>query len=170
MLSPVLSPVPDVVMPPGYAFDLDRGLAFSVQIMTTAALLTAADVLRGIDLAGRLAVVTGGYSGLGLATSAALARAGATVVVPARRPEAAAAAVAHLPGVEVDAVDLAEPDSVRAFAERFLDSGRGIDIMINNAGIMACPETPGGPRGWGGPVAGHHLRHYAPGDPLPPAR
>src|SRR4051794_11076664 len=96
-----------IVMPRGDGVDLDRGLASNVRIMTSAQRLTADDVLRGIDLAGRLAVVTGGYSGLGLATSAALARAGATVVVPARRPEAAAAAVAHLPGVEVDAVDLA---------------------------------------------------------------
>src|SRR4051812_12019740 len=161
MLSPVLSPVPDVVMPPGYAFDLDRGLAFSVQIMTTAALLTAADVLRGIDLAGRLAVVTGGYSGLGLATSTALAHAGATVVIPARRPEAARAAVAGLPGVEVDALDLADQDSVRAFAERFLGSGRGIDIMINNAGIMACPQTRVGPDGWEAQFAVNPLGHYA---------
>ena len=57
---------------------------------------TADEVLRGIDLTGALAVVTGGYSGLGLETTRALARAGARVVVPARRPETAREAVAGI--------------------------------------------------------------------------
>ncbi|MFJ1647904.1 SDR family NAD(P)-dependent oxidoreductase [Streptomyces sp. NPDC088258] len=121
---------------------------------------TAAEVLRGIDLTGRLAVVTGGYSGLGLETTRALAGAGARVVVPARRPEVAAKALDGIEGVEVDELDLADLDSVRAFAERFLGSGRTIDIMINNAGIMACPETRVGP-GWEAQFATNHLGHYA---------
>ncbi|MEE1941493.1 SDR family NAD(P)-dependent oxidoreductase [Streptomyces sp. TRM 70361] len=130
---------------------------------------TAEEVLDGIDLTGRLAVVTGGYSGIGLATTRALARAGARVVVPARRPEAAREAVAGIGGaaaeveteVEVDELDLADLDSVRAFAERFLASGRGIDIMINSAGIMACPETRVGPDGWEAQFAVNHLGHHA---------
>src|SRR5215467_12676480 len=83
---------------------------------------TAADVLAGIDLTGRLAVVTGGYSGLGLETTRALAGAGAQVVVPARRPEHAAEVLAGagLTGVEVGALDLGEQDSVRAYAESLL--------------------------------------------------
>nr|WP_234361476.1 oxidoreductase [Plantactinospora sp. BB1] len=122
-------------------------------------------MLRGIDLSGRLALVTGGYSGLGREATAALARAGARVVVPARRPAVARAALAGIDGLEVDGVevdelDLADLGSVRAFADRFLASGRSIDIMMNNAGIMACPETRVGP-GWEAQFGVNHLGHYA---------
>jgi NAD(P)-dependent dehydrogenase (short-subunit alcohol dehydrogenase family) len=121
---------------------------------------TAEDVLRGIDLTGKLAVVTGGYSGLGLETTRALAGAGATVVVPARRRAPARQALGGIPGVEVEALDLADLASVRSFADRFLASGRSIDIMINNAGIMAAPETRVGP-GWESHFATNHLGHHA---------
>ncbi len=116
--------------------------------------------MRGIDLTGKLAVVTGGYSGLGLETTRTLAGAGAQVVVPARRPAAAREALTGIDGVEVDELDLSDLDIVRGFAERFLASGRGIDLMINNAGIMACPETRLGP-GWEAQFATNHLGHYA---------
>lgn len=121
---------------------------------------TADDVLAGLDLTGKLAVVTGGYSGLGLETTRALTKAGARVVVPARRPAVAREAVAGIDGVEVDELDLGDLDSVRAFAERFLASGRRIDFMIDNAGIMACPETRVGP-GWEAQFATNHLGHFA---------
>jgi NAD(P)-dependent dehydrogenase (short-subunit alcohol dehydrogenase family) len=121
---------------------------------------TAADVLHGIDLSGKLAIVTGGYSGIGLETTRALAGAGAQVVVPARRRARAEEALAGVHGVETDELDLADLDSVREFAERFLASGRNIDIVINNAGIMACPETRVGP-GWEAQFATNHLGHFA---------
>ncbi|MDQ0994486.1 SDR family NAD(P)-dependent oxidoreductase [Streptomyces sp. V3I7] len=121
---------------------------------------TADDVLRGIALTGRLAIVTGGYSGLGLETTRALTRAGAHVVVPARRPDAAREALAGLDDVEVDELDLGDLESVRGFAERFLTSGRTIDVLIDNAGIMACPETRVGP-GWETQFATNHLGHFA---------
>jgi len=121
---------------------------------------TASEALAGIDLTGRLAVVTGGYSGLGRATTSALAAAGATVVVPAKRPDVAAEALGSVPGVEVDELDLSDLDSVQAFADRFLKSGRGIDLLIANAGVMALPETRVGP-GWEGHFAINHLGHYA---------
>lgn len=121
---------------------------------------TTTDVLAGIDLRGKLAVVTGGYSGLGLATTRALADAGAHVVVPARRPATAHQALAGLDNVEIDDLDLGDLESVSTFADRFLASGRTIDIMINNAGIMACPETRVGP-GWEAQFATNHLGHYA---------
>lgn len=121
---------------------------------------TAADVLAGIDLSGRLAIVTGGYSGIGLEATRALASAGAHVVVPARRPESAAEALAETPRVEVAALDLADLASVEAFAEAFLASGRGIDILLANAGIMANPETRVGP-GWESQFATNHLGHFA---------
>jgi NAD(P)-dependent dehydrogenase (short-subunit alcohol dehydrogenase family) len=121
---------------------------------------TASDVLHGIDLSAKLAIVTGGYSGIGLETTRALSGAGAHVVVPARRRATAEQAVGAMAGVEVDEIDLADLDSVREFAERFLASGRNVDILINNAGIMACPETRVGP-GWEAQFATNHLGHFA---------
>ncbi|MER7505753.1 SDR family NAD(P)-dependent oxidoreductase [Nonomuraea pusilla] len=121
---------------------------------------TAEDVLRGIDLSGKLALVTGGYSGLGLETTKALANAGARVVVPARRPAAAKEALGGLDGVELDELDLADLGSVRAFADRFLATGRDLHVVIDNAGIMATPETRVGP-GWEAQFATNHLGHYA---------
>lgn len=120
---------------------------------------SAADALVDIDLHGKLAVVTGGYSGLGLATTRALVNAGAHVIVPARRPEVAQKALDGL-DVEVDELDLADLKSVADFADRFLVSGRNIDIVINGAGVMALPETRVGP-GWEAHFAVNHLGHYA---------
>jgi NAD(P)-dependent dehydrogenase (short-subunit alcohol dehydrogenase family) len=121
---------------------------------------TAAEVVAGIDLTGRLAIVTGGYSGIGLETTRALAGAGAHVVVPARRRATAEEALQSFENVEVDELDLADLGSVRAFAERFLASGRGIDIFVGSAGIMALPETRVGP-GWEAQFATNHLGHFA---------
>ncbi|MEU8825150.1 SDR family NAD(P)-dependent oxidoreductase [Streptomyces sp. NPDC048636] len=121
---------------------------------------TADDVLAGIDLTGRLALVTGGYSGLGVETTRALTKAGARVVVPARRVDVAQQNLAGIDGVEVDELDLGDLDSVRAFAERFLASGRTLDIVIDSAAIMACPETRVGP-GWEAQFATNHLGHFA---------
>jgi NAD(P)-dependent dehydrogenase (short-subunit alcohol dehydrogenase family) len=121
---------------------------------------TASEVLAGIDLTGKTAVVTGGYSGIGLETTRALAAAGASVIVPARRPEAATANLEGIAGTEVDELDLADLESVRKFAERRLADGRNIDIQINGAGVMACPETRT-PQGWELQFATNHLGHYA---------
>jgi NAD(P)-dependent dehydrogenase (short-subunit alcohol dehydrogenase family) len=130
---------------------------------------TAAEVLDGMDLTGKLAIVTGGYSGLGLETVRALTGAGATAVVPARRPEHAREALAAA-GVtaEVGALDLGDLDSVRAFAEGFLASGRPIDILINNAAIMANPETRLA-HGWESQFATNHLGHFTLANLLWPA-
>ncbi|MFC9501195.1 SDR family NAD(P)-dependent oxidoreductase [Streptomyces sp. NPDC056982] len=121
---------------------------------------TADDVLGGIDLTGRLALVTGGYSGIGVETTRALAKSGARVVVPARRIGAAQENLAGIEGVEVAELDLGDLDSVRAFAEWFLATGRPLDIVIDSAGIMACPETRVGP-GWEAQFATNHLGHFA---------
>ncbi len=121
---------------------------------------TAAEVLDGTDLSGRLAIVTGGYSGLGLETARALAAAGAHVVVPARRPGAAREALRGVDGTEVAALDLADLASVRAFADAFLGSGRDVHLFIGNAAVMACPESRVGP-GWEAQFATNHLGHFA---------
>jgi NAD(P)-dependent dehydrogenase (short-subunit alcohol dehydrogenase family) len=122
---------------------------------------TADDVLSGLDLTGRTALVTGGYSGLGLETTRALSRAGAHVVVPARRPATAKAALVGTPRTEAHPLDLADLESVRRFSEDFLESGRTLDLLINNAGIMACPETRVGPSAWEAHFALNHLGHFA---------
>ena len=100
---------------------------------------TAREVLAGRDLTGKIAIVTGGYSGVGLETTRALAEAGATVVVPARTQEKARTALAGIPRVELETLELIDPASIEVFAGRFLDSGPPLDILINNAGIMAPP-------------------------------
>jgi NAD(P)-dependent dehydrogenase (short-subunit alcohol dehydrogenase family) len=130
---------------------------------------TAAEVLAGLDLTGKLAVVTGGYSGLGLETVRALTGAGAAVVIPARRPEHAREALAGA-GIdaEVGTLDLGDQDSVRAFADAFLASGRAIDILINNAAIMANPETRLA-HGWESQFATNHLGHFTLANLLWPA-
>ncbi|MEU2135319.1 SDR family NAD(P)-dependent oxidoreductase [Streptomyces sp. NPDC018352] len=129
---------------------------------------TADDVLAGIDLTGTTALVTGGYSGLGLEATRALARAGAHVVVPARRPTTAEHALRDIPGTEVHALDLADLESVRVFCDGFLETGRPLGNLINGAGVMACPETRVGP-GWEAHFAVNHLGHFALAQRLRPA-
>ncbi|MDO3410402.1 SDR family NAD(P)-dependent oxidoreductase [Saccharibacillus sp. CPCC 101409] len=121
---------------------------------------TAAQVLAGIDLSGKLALVTGGYSGLGLETTKALVNAGARVIVPARRPEAAEEALSGIANVEVGRLDLSDLGSVKDFAEKMLERGASIDLAILNAGVMASPETRVGP-GWELQFATNHLGHFA---------
>ncbi|WP_235550706.1 SDR family NAD(P)-dependent oxidoreductase [Paenibacillus sp. Soil787] len=103
--------------------------------------------------------MTGGYSGVGLETTRALAEAGATVIVPARTPEKARASVAGIPRVELEEMDLIDPASIDAFVQRFLDSGRPLDILINNAGIMAPPLVRDA-RGYESQFATNHLGHF----------
>ncbi|MCX0245307.1 oxidoreductase [Streptomyces drozdowiczii] len=122
---------------------------------------TAQDVTAGLDLSGRNAVVTGGYSGLGLETTRALVAAGARVVVPARRPEAARAALDGVGGdVEVVAMDLADLGSVRAAAAHIRASLTTLDLLFATAGVMATPERRVGP-GWEGQFAANHFGHFA---------
>lgn len=103
------------------------------------AFATSGSVLSGIDLAGRTAIVTGGYSGLGLEMTRSLAKAGAHVIVPARSPAKAGIALAALSNVEIAYVELAERESIHRFADGFLATGRSLDILIHSAGIMAPP-------------------------------
>ena len=121
---------------------------------------TAAEALDGLDLTGKCAIVTGGHSGLGLETTKALAAAGTEVIVAARDGDRARAALQHVPTTIVAPLDLADLASVRGFAEQMLTAGRHIDFLINNAGIMACPETRVG-SGWEAQFATNHLGHFA---------
>lgn len=100
---------------------------------------TTKDVMLGIDLAGMIAIVTGGYAGIGLETVKALVSGGATVIVPARNMEKAKQSLAGIANVELELVDLANATSIDAFADRFLASKRPLHLLINNAGIMWVP-------------------------------
>jgi NAD(P)-dependent dehydrogenase (short-subunit alcohol dehydrogenase family) len=106
----------------------------------------AGDVVRGGDLKGRTAIVTGASSGLGVETVRALASAGARVIMPVRSREAGEKAAAEIRAstknnaVEIADLDLGNYASVRAFAESFVKRGIPLNILINNAGIMATPE------------------------------
>lgn len=120
---------------------------------------TAREVLTGLDLSGKLAIVTGGYSGVGLETTRALAEAGASVIVPARTPDKARSLLGDIPRVDLEELDLMDPDSIDAFAARFVNSGRQLDILINNAGIMAPPLVRDA-RGYESQFATNHLGHF----------
>jgi NAD(P)-dependent dehydrogenase (short-subunit alcohol dehydrogenase family) len=100
---------------------------------------TANDVIKGIDLIGKIAIVTGGNAGIGLETTKILAGAGATVIVPARDIEKAKRNLQGTVNVEFASLDLIDPRSVDAFAENFLASGRALHLLVNNAGIMWVP-------------------------------
>lgn len=115
---------------------------------------TAADVLRNVDLRGRFAVVTGGYSGLGLETTRSLVGAGAEVLVPARRPSQAEQQLGGI--AEVSRLDLTDTASVRRQAAQLVERGRPVDILIHGAGIMTRNHTRVGP-GWEAHLAVHHL-------------
>jgi NAD(P)-dependent dehydrogenase (short-subunit alcohol dehydrogenase family) len=129
----------------------------------------AADVLNGISLAGKNIIVTGGYSGIGLETVRALAGAGARVTVPARRADVASEALAAVAGeIEIAAMDLGDLASVRRFADHYLETGRALNILINNAGIMATPLARVG-KGWESQFGTNHLGHMALAMKLAPA-
>ena len=92
------------------------------------------EILEGVDLSGKVAMVTGGYSGIGLETSRALKEAGARVIVPARRTEIAKSELNGLIGDEdIFELDLANPVSVYKFVGSFVESNIPLDILINNA-------------------------------------
>jgi NAD(P)-dependent dehydrogenase (short-subunit alcohol dehydrogenase family) len=121
---------------------------------------TALEMIDGIDLSGKIAVVTGGYSGLGLETVRALASAGAKVFVAALRPEAAKADLEGVTGdIIILTLDLADPASIDAFAAELATHTDKIDILINNAAIMANPLTRDG-RGYESQFATNHLGHF----------
>ena len=121
---------------------------------------TARQVITGIDLNGKTALVTGGYSGLGTEVVRALARAGARIIVGARRPEAALADLAGIDGdITILPLDLSDPASIDAFAAQVAAQTDRIDIQINNAAVMANPLTRDA-RGYESQFATNHLGHF----------
>ena len=100
----------------------------------------AAEVVAGLDLSGKTALVTGGYSGIGLETVRALAGAGAQVFVPARDAARAKKALdTIIDPSHIGTMDLGDLRSVDSFADDFLGQHKKLDLLIGNAGVMACP-------------------------------
>jgi NAD(P)-dependent dehydrogenase (short-subunit alcohol dehydrogenase family) len=124
---------------------------------------TAAEVVDGIDLEGRRAIVTGGSSGIGIESARALASAGAEVTLAVRNPEAGrrvADTIAADTGsaVTVRRLDLSDLDSVSDFVAAW--SGP-LHVLINNAGVMAPPGLELNAAGWEIQFATNHLGHFA---------
>lgn len=110
--------------------------------LTLGAQTTSAEVLSGIDLAGKRVLITGGSGGLGAATAQALAARGAEVTITARDARKAQHVAHAVQGHElhVEHLELGSLASVRACAERYLAKPGTLDILINNAAVMACPH------------------------------
>ena len=122
---------------------------------------TAAEVLKDINLAGKVAIVTGGYSGLGLETVRALANQGAKVIIPVRSETKAKEALAGIAGdITTAPMDLADLASVNKFAASMQNALPQLDLLINNAGVMASPESKVGP-GWESQFGICHMGHFA---------
>src|SRR3954453_2547242 len=123
---------------------------------------TAADVLAGVDLTGRRAVVTGAASGIGVETARALAAAGAEVTLAVRNLEAGRQTAEDITGttgnkaVLVAPLDLADRASVAAFVAGW---DGPLHILVNNAGVMASPLTRTA-EGWELQFATNHLGHF----------
>ena len=135
---------------------------------------TADQVLEGIDLSGKLALVTGASSGLGVETARALAARGARVVMAARdvaKIEQHAAAIrAKHPAAQLEVMELHldKPANVRAFAKAFLAKHPRLNLLIGNAGVMACPLLRTA-EGWEMQFATNHLGHFLLANSLLPA-
>ena len=125
---------------------------------------TAAEVVRGVDLVGKRALVTGGASGIGIETARTLASAGAAVTLAVRRPDAASAVAEEIrastgnDAVDVRPLELADIASVRRFCADWTDA---LHILINNAGIMALPDLRRTPEGWEMQFATNFIGHFA---------
>jgi NAD(P)-dependent dehydrogenase (short-subunit alcohol dehydrogenase family) len=118
---------------------------------------TAAEVIAGVDLSGKRAIVTGGASGIGVETARALARAGAEVTIAVRDTDAGRRTAGEIDGdVRVSRLDLIDRASVRDFAATWTGP---LHILVNNAGVMANPETRT-PEGWESQFATNHLGHF----------
>jgi NAD(P)-dependent dehydrogenase (short-subunit alcohol dehydrogenase family) len=136
------------------------------ELLTTpfGATSTAAEVSAGVDLTGKTAIVTGGSSGIGVETARALAAAGAAVTLAVRSVEAGERTARDISAttgnraVAVAQLDLADHASIA----RFVAGWQGpLDILVENAGIMALPDLHRSPEGWELQFATNHLGHFA---------
>ncbi len=125
---------------------------------------TTTDVLAGIDLSGKTVLVTGGSTGLGAETARALAKQGAQVTIVARSTEKMAKVAAQIEAEtgrqpEVASLELDKPGTIREFVQAWLSKHDQLDVLINNAGIMATPLQRTA-EGWESQFATNHLGHF----------
>jgi len=120
---------------------------------------TTKEVITHLDLVGKMAIITGGHSGLGFESTKALANAGVNVIVGSRNIADANEKLIDVPNVTVLPLDLSDLASIKQFAADVISLKTRIDILICNAGIMACPENRVGP-GWELQFATNHIGHY----------
>ena len=120
----------------------------------------AHEITKDVDLNGKIAIVTGGYSGIGLETTRELVSSGAEVIIPAKRTDVA---IKNLEGIvpkeNVVEMDLSDLNSVKNFTDGYKENFNRLDLLINNAGIMACPETRIG-NNWESQIAVNHFGHF----------
>ena len=127
---------------------------------------TTDEVLSGIRLDGKHVLITGSTGGLGIETARALASVGASVTISGRNPKKIAAALAtlreQLPKATFDSleVDLASLARIADATKTFVDRGQSIDLLINNAGVMMCPEGQTAD-GFETQFGTNHLGHFA---------
>ena len=120
----------------------------------------SSDVLNGVNLQNKVIIVTGGYSGIGIETTRSLALAGAEVIIPAKRVDVAANSLSGIVSKEnIYQMDLGDLNSVKSFTDKFKNKFSKLNILINNAGIMACPETRVG-KNWESQFAINHIGHF----------
>ena len=120
----------------------------------------AHEITKDVDLNGKIAIVTGGYSGIGLETTRELVSSGAEVIIPAKRSDVA---IKNLEGIvpkeNIIEMDLSDLNSVKNFTDGYKENFNRLDLLINNAGIMACPETRIGDN-WESQIAVNHFGHF----------
>jgi len=117
------------------------------------------EIIKDLDLSNKNIIITGGYSGIGLETTKALKKANAKVIVPAKRLDHAESILDGIvPKNDIYEMDLADLNSVMNFVELFSQLNLKLDILINNAGIMACPETRIG-NNWESQFGVNHIGH-----------
>jgi NAD(P)-dependent dehydrogenase (short-subunit alcohol dehydrogenase family) len=125
---------------------------------------TASEVVAGVDLTGKTAIITGGAAGVGLETSRALAAAGAAVTLAVRRPDAAESVAANLrtstgnQSINVRHLDLSDLRSVKTFTDEW---DGPLHILVNNAGIMAVPQLEETSQGFELQFGTNFLGHFA---------
>ena len=133
--------------------------------MSFGATTTVDEILEGIDLTGKRAIVTGASGGIGEETARALASKGVAVTIAARNRQKAKAVAEGIrqstgnAGVDVREVELASLESIRAFAKHWRADYDRLDLLINNAGVMACPLTRN-ENGWEMQLATNHIGHF----------